>query len=205
MTLALTPKQTDSFAELINIAFSRAAASLSELTQRRVEVRSPNVKVFPARELDSHLDGYRSGEVATVHQIFTGPLAGDVLLLFDQKSAAMLAGLLTGETDPQGRLDTSLAEALTEVGNILLNACLGMFGNLLEVRVSFSVPRLHLESLTGFLRTMKFGEGSAGEIQYSLLASTSFTVENTDVKGYLVVVMSVTSLDLLVNSLEKLG
>ena len=51
-------------------------------------------------------------------------------------------------------LDESAREVLTEVGNILLNACLGMFGNLLHVHVSFSVPRLHLESLDDLVASL---------------------------------------------------
>ena len=82
------------------------------------------------------------GEVASIHQVFGGPVAGDALLLLNHEGAVQLADLLTDGHAPSNRLDESAREVLTEVGNILLNACLGMFGNLLDVHVSFSVPRL---------------------------------------------------------------
>jgi chemotaxis protein CheC len=51
---------------------------------------------------------------------------------------------------------------LTEVGNILLNACLGTFGNILKVQVSFSVPRLNLESLNQIVESLRINrEGSS--------------------------------------------
>jgi len=43
----LTELQTDAVTELINIAFSRAAASLSDLTRDRVDLEVPEVSVHP--------------------------------------------------------------------------------------------------------------------------------------------------------------
>jgi chemotaxis protein CheC len=203
--LILSPQQNDSLSELINISFSRAASSLSDLTGRRVHVTAPEVELHPASDLPVFLRRFVTEDVATVHQIFTGPVGGDVFLLFEHSAAATLAGLMTENMPQEQKLDASLAEALTEVGNILLNACLGMFGNLLEVRVTFSVPRLHLETLTDLLRSMKVGTGQLEEMRYSVVASTSFTIEKTAVKGFLVIVLNVTSLEKLLEALKKLG
>ena len=97
------------------------------------------------------------------------------------------------------RLDESAREVLTEVGNILLNACLGMFGNLLDVRVSFSVPRLHLETLDDLLASL-ISEGS--EPQYALVIYTALQIRDSSVKGFLVMVLSVSSLDRLMHEVE---
>ena len=86
-------------------------------------------------------------EVASVHQIFSGPVGGDALLILDHAAAGMLKELLTNEPPLPLPIDASAREVLTEVGNILLNACLGTFGNLLQVQVSFSVPHLNLDTL----------------------------------------------------------
>ena len=59
----------------------------------------------------------------------------------------MLKELLTNEPALPLAIDASAREVLTEVGNILLNACLGTFGNMLKVQVSFSVPHLNLDTL----------------------------------------------------------
>ena len=84
----------------------------------------------------------RQDDVASVHQIFSGPVAGDALLMLDPSGAAMLKELLTDEPALPLAIDASAREVITEVGNILLNACLGTFGNLLNVQVSFSVSRI---------------------------------------------------------------
>ncbi|HEX5883304.1 MAG TPA: hypothetical protein VFY67_02045, partial [Pyrinomonadaceae bacterium] len=95
-------------------------------------------------------------------------------------------------------LDESAREVLTEVGNILLNACLGMFGNLLNVRVTFSVPRLHLETLDELIASTT----DKPEMHYALVVYTAFQLRDSSVKGFLVIVLSVTSLDRLIQEVD---
>jgi chemotaxis protein CheC len=197
--MELNERQKDALTELINIGFARTAASLSDLTGQRVMLDVPQVSIHPISELRPTLAKFVQGEVATVHQIFTGPVAGDALLLLDYEGAVILTSLLTNEHSPAPRLDASAREVLTEVGNILLNACLGMFGNLLHVQVSFSVPRLHLESLNSVLKSLVIGKE---ELRYALVVYTAFRMRDSEVTGYLVIVLGVASLDRLIREVE---
>lgn len=198
--MELTEQQKDALAEVINIAFSRTAASLSELTGHRVLLDVPKVAIFPIDQLGAALAEFLPAEVATVHQVFTGPVMGDALLLLNYDGAVTLADLLADERVNSDHLNTSSREVLTEVGNILLNACLGMFGNLLQVHVSFSVPRLHLETLDALLRSLVIG--SEG-LRYALVVYTAFRMRDSSVKGYLVIALNVASLDRLIQEAEK--
>lgn len=198
--MELNERQKDALTELINIGFARTAASLSDLTEERVLLDVPQVSMHPISELQPILADFVQGEVATVHQIFTGPVAGDALLLLDYEGAVVLTTLLTHEKASMGRLDASAREVLTEVGNILLNACLGMFGNLLQVQVSFSVPRLHLESLNSVLKSLVIGKE---ELRHALVVYTAFRMRDSEVSGYLVIVLGVASLDRLLREVEN--
>lgn len=198
--MELTERQRDAISELINIAFARTGAALSELTGHRVLLEAPEVSVHPTTELPRSLAKFIPGEVASIHQVFGGPVAGDALLLLNHDGAVHLTDLLTDASVPtSSRLDESAREVLTEVGNILLNACLGMFGNLLDVRVSFSVPRLHLETLDELLASLIEGDK---EPQYALVVYTAFQIRDSSVKGFLVMVLSVSSLDRLMQEVE---
>ena len=200
--MILNAEQHDALAELINIAFSRTAASLSDLTGHRVLLDVPEVTITPVGELSRHLSHFVKGEVATVHQIFSGPVSGDALLLLNYAGASMLVELFTDSRKQGSRMDASSREVLTEVGNILLNACLGMFGNLLKVHVSFSVPRLHLEDLDAMLDSLVVGKD---EIRYALMIYTNFRLKDSAVTGYLVIVLGVASLDNLIHAVEDWG
>jgi chemotaxis protein CheC len=197
--MKLTADQQDAVAELVNIAFSRTAAALSELTRNRVELSVPDVASHPIGDLEPALAKYVRGEVATVHQIFGGPVSGDAFLMLEVEGAAKLIGLLTDAEAPTRKMGVSDREVLAEVGNILLNACLGVFGDLLQVRFTFAVPRLQLDSLGSMLASLLVGRD---EIQHALLVGTRFTVRASDVTGCLVLVLGVTSLVKFVTAVD---
>jgi chemotaxis protein CheC len=196
----LTPHQKDSLSELINIGFGRAAAALSKLTGQRVQLEVPQVAICPIDELSRQLRPMVSGEIASVHQIFSGPVVGDALLVIDQHSAAILKELLTNEPALPLEIDASAREVLTEIGNILLNACLGTFGNLLHVQVSFSVPHLTLETLEGVVSSIAVGREG---LRYALIVHAAFRLKNSSLTGYLVIVLSVASIERLIGALER--
>src|SRR6185295_10962824 len=197
--MELTAVQKDALIELLNIGFGRAAASLSQLTGHRVVLEVPQVSVHPIAELDASLKRVITNDVASVHQIFSGPVAGDALLILDYAAAGMLKELLTNEPPLPLPLDASAREVLTEVGNILLNACLGTFGNLLQVQVTFSVPQLSLDTLTQVLQSLIVNREG---LRYALVVHAGFRLRDTEVRGYLVTVLSVASLDRLIRAVE---
>lgn len=198
--MELTVLQRDALTELINIGFGRAAASLSRITGYRVLLDVPNVAVYPMEELQGVLATMVHGEVATVHQVFTGPVAGDAFLALDARAAALLKELLTNEPALPLRLDASTQEVVTEVGNVLLNACLGTFGNLLKVHVSFAVPKLSIDSLGFVLDSVTVGQQ---ELRYALVVHAGLRLREGTVRSYLIIVLSVSSLDVLVQAVER--
>jgi chemotaxis protein CheC len=184
---------------MINIAFSRAAASLSQIAENRVDLEVPDVTVHPIIELWDTLSTFVQGEVASVHQVFTGPVAGDAFLLLNFDGAAKLVDLLTRSSMPSQYLGASAKEVVTEVGNILLNACLGVFGNLLKIRFSFSVPRLSLEALEGLVSSIAIDRG---ELEHALVVGARFKLQESEVTGCLVLVLGITSLSMFVAAVE---
>lgn len=203
--MKLTAMESDALNELFNIGLHRAAASLSELTGQRVLVDLPRLWVCSMGELKERLLEVVSGDLATVHQIFGGEMAGDAVLLLEYEKAVLLADLMTGgEVALGGKLDQSAREVIAEIGNVVLSSCLGAFGNMLHVAVSFSVPRIHIESLDGMLRSIVI-ESDSGT-PYALVAATRFGLSELEISGYLVVVIGVKSLELVSRTLaERVG
>lgn len=199
--MELTPQQVDSLTELINIGYGRAAGSLSELTGYRITLEVPKVSIYPIAEIGPLLEGSMTTQVASVNQKFSGPISGDALLLLDKASAVVLSRLLTDDRAKAGDFDSNAKEIIVEVGNILLNACLGVFGNLLQIQVSFSVPRLYVDQVSKVINNVA---GYSGErVKYGLMIQTRFQARDEDVYGYLVIVLGITSLDRLLHELEN--
>jgi chemotaxis protein CheC len=198
--MELTTAQHEALTELINIGYGRAAAALSELTGRRINLDVPKVAIHPIDQISRALYSVLSGEVASVHQVFSGPVSGNALLLLDHKAALLLNSLLLDTNIHPRGLQAAEREVLTEVGNIVLNACLGVFGNLLQVQVTFSVPRLGVESVDGVMHSISVG---SQELQYALMVHTRFNVRDSTVSGYLVIILGIASFSRLIEELDN--
>ena len=197
--MELTAVQQDALIELLNIGFGRAGASLSKLTQQRVLLDVPSVAIHPITHLTQSLGKLVNDRVASVHQVFSGPVAGDALLILDPIAAATLTELLTDVPAISSDLDPSSREVFTEVGNILLNACIGTFGNMLEVPVSFSVPEVDVTSVNLVIdRMLESGDA----FRYALIVTAGFRLRDSAVTGYVVIVLTVQSLKRLIEALE---
>ena len=199
--MELNTSQADSLTELINIGYGRAAAALSELTGYRISLDVPAVVMHPIDEIAPLLLDTIPGKVATVNQAFAGSIAGNALMMLDENSALLLSQLLLDERSAPQEFDASAREIITEVGNILLNACLGVFGNLLQVQVSFSVPRLQVDSVAVTLDNIK--NDHPERLRYALMIHTRFQLRASNVIGYLFIVLGITSLDRMLLELEK--
>lgn len=199
--MELTAQQKDSLTELINIGYGRAAGVLSELTGYRISLEVPQVTIHDIEEIGPMLSKLLVSPVASVNQVFRGPISGNALLVLDEPSAMVMTHLLSDEKAVSHEFDSNAREIITEVGNILLNACLGVFGNLLQIQVTFSVPRLTFEHVNKALQVV--AEQSEEKLRYGLMVHTRFHVKTADVTGYLVMVLGVGSFDRLLVELKN--
>jgi chemotaxis protein CheC len=195
-----TERQTDALTELVNIAFGLTAAKLSEISGQRVLLEAPTLSIGSMDDLAAELSLFVTGQVTTVHQIFTGQVAGEAVLFLNYEGAVRLSNLLVEEHIRSQGFDTSTEEILIEVGNMLLSACLGVFGNLLQVHITFSIPRLQLDSLTHFLKSTTI-EGNG--LQYAMLITASFNILNQAVNGRIVLILGISSLERLIEAAEQ--
>src|SRR6476661_5690017 len=103
--MELTENQKDALTELINIGYARAAGALSQLTGHRITLEVPKVAIHRIAEMTGLLQEVVRGEVASVNQVFSGPVAGNALLLLDDDAALLLTRLLTGNEKASSVMD----------------------------------------------------------------------------------------------------
>lgn len=196
----LTLTQKDALTELINIGYGRAAAALSEMTGYRIMLEVPQLTLLDIDEVGPRLGWLVGDEVACVSQYFSGSIAGNAMLLLDQSAALTLSQLIN---DVDSRWEPSTIdhrETIREVGNVVLNACLGMFGNLLKVHVAFTVPRLQLDNVDAVLRSSTI---QTVQLTHALMVKTQFHLRATNLGGYLVIILGLTSLVRVLHELER--
>jgi chemotaxis protein CheC len=202
-SIPLTTQQKDALGELINIGFGRAASALSILVGRRVLIEAPYVDLYPLPELNGALSNISASQVTSVNQMFTGRISGAAVLLMDVPSSTALVDLLSGgEGSPHEQVTQEDIEGMQEVGNILLNAFTGSFGNLLQVHISFTVPHVNYASLQNMLDSLTIDHR---ELEYALLVKVNFKVTSKDISGYVVIVMGLHSLDAMLDAMQEAG
>ncbi|MGV3773532.1 MAG: chemotaxis protein CheC [Verrucomicrobiales bacterium] len=197
--MELSASQTDALAELINIGYARAAGALSDMTGHRIHLSVPQVAIRKIESVAGLLQSVVEGEVISVNQNFAGPITGNALLMLDMGAALLLNQLLTDRPEAK-TLDAAGKEVITEVGNILLNACLGVFGNLLHVQLSFAVPNLFIEALDNVMQTLMKQQP---ELRFALLIHTRFHMKASNVSGYMIIILGISSLERLMMDLQK--
>lgn len=193
----LTASQTDTLTELLNIAYGRAAAALSQLTGDRVLLAVPNVALVSPEEIASVIGGHFASAVTCVNQVFTGPIAGKASLLLDERAARILTELIASSASPTV---AEISETTSEVGNILINSCLGVFGNLLRVQVGFTVPNVEVKTAAEMMRSLVV---ESRTLDHILFVHTRFQLKQSNVVGYLAMMLGVASFERLIAEVDR--
>jgi len=196
----MTEFQQDAIAELLNIGMGAAAASLSEMVSEPVNLSVPSVEFLPQKEAAEHILKLVGNEITAVKESFSGTFWGDALLIFpEQQSLALVRALLKDENLPLEALSEMEQEALTEVGNIILNACLGSLANIFQQNLEYELPTFTQGTCEEVLKSAtSTSDGKEGV----LLLKMEFSLQKTNVNGFLTLLMDVDSMDALSKGID---
>jgi len=180
--------ESDAFTEIFNIGAGKAANALSELLDTPIEFTVPFCVVLPVEQAAEFLRERFGTNVSMISQDFSGPFDGSALLMFQETSSLKLAQCVLGGDEPVESLSELEREALTEIGNIVLNACLSSFGDLLHREVATSLPRFNAGDMAEILN-----ETSGYDLV--LIVKVDFKVRGGDIEGYVTFVLNVDSVN----------
>ena len=189
--------ERDAAAELLNIGIGRAAASLSRMLDKEVVLAVPRVHFVPVDELASRLGEDGLDDVALVVQPFRGAFDGQAMVVFPEQESHQLARLLL-QDDLADNADLE-RDALTEVGNVVLNGCLGSLANVIRGEFVAQAPKFARCHVEGLLDTA--ADKSLGTL---LLAEVSFSIKSHDIRGLVLLALPVDSIEGFRESIAKL-
>ena len=189
--------------EVMNIAFGKASADLAEVIDIRVALNVPHVEVMNTENLPKKIleETKVYDTISIVEQNFWGKFKGSALLAFPSKAGKGLVYLFD-DSDEDPDTSTSLfleKEALLEVGNILIGACVGKVAELLEDIVSFSPPKIIISNLTKDTMPTELSESG----NTAVLMKTIFHFEDKDISGFLFLIASEDSMKWLKTALNN--
>ncbi|HYG91008.1 MAG TPA: chemotaxis protein CheX [Azospirillum sp.] len=186
--------ERDALTELLNIGVSRAATFLSKMVSDQVALSVPSVSVVTRESAIQALTRSEPSQFVAVGQTFQGRFSGRALLIFPEVNSLELVRAAVGDGYSLEEIVDLEQEALTEIGNIILNGCLSVIANSLKESLSISLPSL--------LR------GDGGSILYSrgepempndlvLLLYIDFSIRSRNIRGYIALLMDLPSLTTL--------
>ncbi len=198
--LDFNTEQTDAIAEIINIGVGKAAESLSQITGEAVKLSVPEIQILETDEIVTYLKGKFDvkDKLITLQQAFKGDFTGAALLLFGKLDVKKLVDLMLGEDAFLQNGEEAYEDTILEIGNIFLSACVGMFGDTIETHISFLPPRI-------FKNGMQLVQDNTDNtlMRYAMVAKCDFSVKGKEINGFLVLVISISSMKLLLSSLDK--
>ncbi len=183
--LELSELEHDALTELFNIGMGLAASSLSQMVHEEIKLSVPHIKLTTRDMVVKLLAEETDNSISGIKQYFSGSFNGDALLLFPAHKSMELVRVLMGETLPLDALTEFEQEALSEVGNIILNACLGSLANSLHIEIAYQLPLFVQGGSDDLL------DGSSDII---LFLWVNFTLMEKDIKGYVVFLLGMDSI-----------
>jgi chemotaxis protein CheC len=199
--MLLNASQLDRLRDAINVGVTYAAGSLNEMVGTPITLQVPEVEVLPLDEARMRITVFGSGRVASVQLAFAGPIKGNVALVFPYDSAVNLVSLLTGDDGCNADVDGIRAATLEETSNIILNGVVGSISNLLEGRISFSIP--YYSEQEGLPARFTGPEFSAS-VQV-VLARARFVVAQHEIMGEIFLFFEMVALQSLIAALNRLN
>jgi chemotaxis protein CheC len=184
--------ELDALTEVVNIGVSRAAASLRDMVGEQVFLSVPSVAITsPSRAAE--LIGERETSVlVAVRQGFQGEFSGSALLIFPEKKSLELVRAVAGTHLSLEDILELEQEALAEIGNIILNGCMAAIANLLQRRLTISLP----EIVTGSAEEL-FQKSPSLLRDVVLFIHINFNVKGRELSGYVAMVMDLPALESL--------
>lgn len=156
----LTPIQMDVLQEVGNIGSGNAAAALSNLISKNVEIDMPSVQIVGFQEAIDQAGGAER-VVAGVLSRMVGNIEGMILLFIDKSFINVVIGsFLDKKVSNLLDLGENEISALSEVGNIMGGAYVSAIGTLTGIDAALEAPVLQVDMIGALmsLPVVEFGE-----------------------------------------------
>jgi len=196
-TQSLTPDQTDTLQEIVNIAMGQAGDSLARVLDCFVRLSVPRIQLIEVASIGECISSLVKNElmVTAVRQSFYDDLSGEAITIFSVDSYRDLSDLMGYQSDLDPQTEK---EVLFDISNIMVGACLNGIAEQLNANLSFSAPSLIAENTTA--KTLLSPESLPWD--YALQVEVNFSLEQRKFMSHLIIMMAEDAVDSLKRSLD---
>lgn len=198
--ITLNDEQLDLLKEVFNLGVGKAAASLSQLASNKYEVvlTLPKVQLITIEEMVKILEIESNNKITCVSQKYSGPFNGTAHMIYSHMASLRLVSLMLDSKVPEDMISELESDALMEIGNVLINACLSALSKMLNEEIETDLPQIISgPPLAVFKRT----NPNLNE-QVTFIRS-EFTIKEENLKGYISLFLETGKLTKLLELIDK--
>ena len=199
MTSQLSELQQDALIEIFNIGMGQAASSMSQIVGEEIALSVPRLDVLCGTgQIDTIRAAIRSPRICAVSQDFTGSIDAKAFLIFPEGKTLEIVRRMLGESVAAGELNEMEQEALSEIGNIILNSCISSLCETLQAGFQCSMPAYHAGSTDEILFS-----NSVQKDNLLMLFHVDFSMPRAKIDGYLVFLLNTPSFKVLIEQVDR--
>jgi chemotaxis protein CheC len=195
--LELSELQHDALVEIFNIGVGHAAKAMSEIVNEPVTMSVPSISFLNRSNAAAMLGNKDSARVCGVSQHYQGAFSTEAILMFPEDKSLDIVRLMVGESVPLKELTEMEQEAMSEIGNIILNSCVGTLANVLSQELSGSLPEYHVGTSDEILHAT----GTLADAVV-LMLHIDFILETHQIHGYVAFILDLTALHDLTEQID---
>lgn len=195
--------EQDALTEIFNIGVGVAADALYQMVGEQVPLSVPVVELTSQRGAKRHYLDREKRLLCAIRQTYTGEFTTDAVLMFPQESSDALVRMMVGGDFPSEQLAEMATDALSELGNIVLNAVISTLASTLNLSLEGSLPDVSVISSESIF-TQRAGSGGVIDENAPVLAlMIDFELSTQRASGYLAFLMDTPSSERLIGQLTR--
>jgi len=206
----LSAEQTDFLAEMMNVGAGNAATALTQVLQCRVDIVIPRVCVISEAQELAILTS-PSLPVVCARMNMVGDISGGLFLIVPEEQKEDLIRLAeqamvgasqswrAGKTSQES--DDLKLSVIAEIGNIVAGVYLTAVHDFCKLNIYHTVPTVATDMVQALLDESLVR--LSRQVQHIIVIENEFMVEEKPIKTFLVMIPSVESVNILVNSIGQ--
>lgn len=168
--------ELDALSEAFNVGVGSAASVLSKMVGAEVVLSVPELRVVDKQAALASFGLQPTDRVCAVVQPYGGAFESKALLMFAEAKSYDLVRAVVPDHVAEMQMGDMAQDALIEVGNLVLNACLTAVGELLDCALTTRVPSLIKGEAAEVMAQM--------EGQEMMLLHMLFAIKHKNIDGY---------------------
>ena len=181
--------QHDALVELFNQGVGQAAAAMSQIVHEEVTMSVPLITFQSRAEVAQELGGPEARRICAVTQTYQGAFNTEAMLMFPEEKSLEIVRLMVGQSVTMEELSEMEQEAMSEIGNIILNSCMSTLANIAGKELHGSLPIYRIGTSDQIL--------GSSDNQWNGMVLTlkiDFNIEKHEINGYVAFLLDTTAL-----------